>query len=215
MHPALIIVAVVALCAAGAIAFGSASWRKQTAAFRATMQAAQRPTAATAWDARAIETLPPPVQRYLRAVLPDEQAMITSVRFTQQGLFRMSETKDAWQPFHATQFVTIRPPGFDWDARIRMAPALDVHVHDAYVAGAGTLHAAVLGLVTVARMHGTPEMARGELIRYLAEAPWYPTAFLPGQDRTRGVANLPETFERGAVGGRVRRPGGWASFPAA
>jgi hypothetical protein len=54
-------------------------------------------------------------------------------------------------------------------------------VHDAYVGGQGILHAAVLGLFTVADMRGTKEMAEGELMRFLAEAAWYPTALLPGQ----------------------------------
>jgi hypothetical protein len=54
-------------------------------------------------------------------------------------------------------------------------------VHDAYVAGEGILHATLLGLVTLAELRGTPEVAQGELMRYLAEAPWYPTALLPSQ----------------------------------
>jgi Family of unknown function (DUF6920) len=54
-------------------------------------------------------------------------------------------------------------------------------VHDAYVAGEGMLHATLLGLVTLADLRGSPEMAQGELMRYLAEAPWYPTALLPSQ----------------------------------
>jgi hypothetical protein len=30
-------------------------------------------------------------------------------------------------------------------------------------------------------MRGTPEMAEGELLRWFAEAAWYPTALLPSQ----------------------------------
>ena len=62
-----------------------------------------------------------------------------------------------------------------------MAPGLNAFVHDAYVAGEGALHAEFLGLVTLADMRGTPELAQGELLRYLAEAMWYPTALLPSQ----------------------------------
>lgn len=36
-------------------------------------------------------------------------------------------------------------------------------------------------LVPFAASRGTPEGARGELIRFLAEAAWYPTALLPSQ----------------------------------
>jgi hypothetical protein len=62
-----------------------------------------------------------------------------------------------------------------------MAPGLNAFVHDAYVAGEGVLHAEFLGLVPLADLRGTPELAKGELLRYLAEAMWYPTALLPSQ----------------------------------
>ena len=75
-----------------------------------------------------------------------------------------------------------RRPGFDWDGRIGMGPGVRVFVHDAYVAGAGLVHAALLGLVPLAdspRLH--PRRLQGELLRFLAEAAWYPTALLPSQ----------------------------------
>lgn len=62
-----------------------------------------------------------------------------------------------------------------------MLPGLPVRVHDAYVSGEGILRAKVLGLFTVADLRGTREIAQGELMRYLAEAAWYPTALLPSQ----------------------------------
>ena len=62
-----------------------------------------------------------------------------------------------------------------------MAPGLVACVVDSYIAGAGMLHASVLGLFTVARAKGGAELARGELMRFLAEAAWYPTALLPSQ----------------------------------
>ncbi len=49
------------------------------------------------------------------------------------------------------------------------------------VVGEGILHAAVLGAVPVVNIRGTREVAEGELMRFLAEAAWYPTALLPSQ----------------------------------
>lgn len=46
---------------------------------------------------------------------------------------------------------------------------------------AGILHPAVLGLFTLIDMRGGEELARGELMRFFAEAAWYPTALLPSQ----------------------------------
>jgi hypothetical protein len=43
------------------------------------------------------------------------------------------------------------------------------------------LHAALLGLIDVAKLSGSGDLARGELMRFLAEAAWYPTALLPSQ----------------------------------
>jgi hypothetical protein len=42
-----------------------------------------------------------------------------------------------------------------------MMPGVPVRVHDAYIAGRGTLQAAVFGLVSVVNVHDTPELARG------------------------------------------------------
>ena len=181
MTPALILIAILALAAGIAVAMGVWRWNRSRDTFRARLASARLIPAVRVYDACEIESLPPPVQRYFRAVLRDGQAVVTSVRLSQQGLFRMNEKKDIWQLFHATQFVTTHPPGFAWDARIRMIPGVRVFVRDAYLHGAGSLHAAVFGLATVADLHDTPEMARGELLRYLAETPWYPTALLPSQ----------------------------------
>jgi hypothetical protein len=56
-----------------------------------------------------------------------------------------------------------------------------VRVHDAYIAGEGILHVAVLGLVSMVKLRGKREIAQGELMRFFAEATWYPTTLLPSQ----------------------------------
>lgn len=176
-----IIGGVMVVLAAGAVALGQWRWQLVTTALRASMRAACRPLPVSTYDPREIEALPPPVKRYFEAVLQEGQAMVASVRFSQRGQFRMDENKDIWQPFQATQFATMHPPGFDWDAQIRMAPGVDVWVRDAYALGAGSLRASILGVFTVAEQRDTVASARGELMRYFAEAVWYPTALLPSQ----------------------------------
>jgi hypothetical protein len=106
---------------------------------------------------------------------------VAAVKLSQQGQFNLSETEAKWSPFTATQLVITQRLGFDWDARIQMAPGLNVFVHDTYLLGEGNLHASLLGLFTLAKMHGTPELNQGELLRFFAEATWYPTALLPSQ----------------------------------
>ena len=164
-----------------AVLYGAARWRSGTKALRAQIEAARVHSAFARYGARELGGLPAPVQRYFRAVLKDGQPIVAAANVRHTGTFNMSETGEQWKPFTSTQRVITRRPGFDWDGRIAMAPGLAVYVHDAYVAGEGILHATLLGLVTVVHMRGTPEVAQGELMRFLAEAAWYPTALLPGQ----------------------------------
>jgi len=114
-------------------------------------------------------------------VLKDGQAIASAVKLSQQGQFNMSETEAKWSKFTATQLVITQRPGFDWDARIQMAPGVNAFVHDTYLLGEGNLQASLFGLFTVAKMYGTPESNQGELLRFFAETAWYPTALLPSQ----------------------------------
>jgi hypothetical protein len=161
--------------------YGSYQWRLSTDKLRAKLTGGRQATTPKNYDSKELEGLPDPVQRFFRVVLTDGQPIVAAVNLSQQGLFNMSETKAKWSPFTATQFVTTQRPGFDWDARIQMAPSVSAFVHDAYMLGEGSLHASLLGLFTVADVRATPEAAQGELLRFFAEMPWYPTALLPSQ----------------------------------
>jgi len=132
-------------------------------------------------DFRELEGLPTPVGRYLRLVLDEGQPMVSGVRVRHAGTFNVGETTKRWKPFVSDQLVLTRRPGFDWNATVEMMPGLSVRVHDAYAAGEGVLHACVLGLFTVVDVRGTDDVAEDELMRFFAEAAWYPTALLPSQ----------------------------------
>lgn len=169
------------ILAASAILFAAVHWRTATSRLRSRLNVAAIPLSPAIYNAHEIELLPPPVRRYFQAVLTDGQAIVSAAMFTQSGRFNSGEGQARWSRFAATQIAVTQRPGFDWDACISMAPGLRVLVHDAYVAGEGLLHAAVYGLIDVAKVQGTPELAHGELMRFLAEAAWYPTALLPSQ----------------------------------
>jgi hypothetical protein len=97
------------------------------------------------------------------------------------GTFNLSATGDQWVPFTSRQRVTTRRPGFLWDAQMALLPGLTVRVIDSYIVGNGLLKASAQGLFTMADMQGGEDMARGEFMRWFAEAVWYPTALLPSQ----------------------------------
>jgi hypothetical protein len=161
--------------------YGKYQWQLSTDKLRTKLTDGQQAITLKTYDSKELEGLPDPVQRYFQTVLKEGQPIVAAVNLTQQGLFNMSEAKAKWSPFTATQFVTTQRPGFDWDARIQMSPGVSAFVHDAYMLGEGSLHASLLGLFTVADVRDTPQAAQGELLRFFAEMPWYPTALLPSQ----------------------------------
>ena len=164
-----------------ALLHGARRWSAGTQDLRARLDAARVPVRPQIVDFRELEGLPAPVQRYFRAVLQEGQPLVAGVRLQHMGTFNIDETAEQWKPFTSDQKVVTRRPGFDWDARIFMMPGLPVRVHDAFVAGEGLLHASFFGLFTMADLRGTEDLAKGELMRYFAEAAWYPTALLPSQ----------------------------------
>jgi hypothetical protein len=128
-----------------------------------------------------LQELPEPVQRYLAHVLTEGQPYVRTVRLQQSGEFRLGDATAPWKPFSAVQHFTLDPPGFVWDARIEMGPLVPVRVVDMYKAGEGALRAKILSTVSVVDAEPSPEMNSGELMRYLAESVWFPTALLPGE----------------------------------
>ncbi len=177
----LVVFGVLILILAAAVLYGAYRWQSSTKKLHATMEGARVPITPKPYDLRGLEGLPPPVQRYFRAVLKEGQPLVAAVSVEHAGTFNMSETGEQWKPFESSQRVVTRRPGFVWDARIRMVPGMPVHVHDAYVGGEGVLTAKLFGLLTVMKQPNTPELAQGELMRFFAEAAWYPTALLPSQ----------------------------------
>jgi hypothetical protein len=178
----IVIITVSIIVLFGLVSFyGSYQWRLSTDKLRAKLTGGRQVSTPKNYDLKELEGLPDPVQRFFRVVLKEGQPIVAAVNLTQQGVFNMSETEAKWSPFTATQIVTTQRPGFDWDARIQMAPSVSAFVHDAYVWGAGSLHVSLLGLFTVADVRDTPQAAQGELLRFFAEMPWYPTALLPSQ----------------------------------
>lgn len=124
------------------------------------------------------ESLPPLLQKYLQQVLvrkPSSQY----VRFTQLGDFRM-KPQDKMSKFSAEQLVSVISPMFSWVANMRMG-GLPVTVCDRLIAGQGELQARMFASVPLARGSGE-SFLRGELLRYLAELPWYPMAILGQPD---------------------------------
>jgi hypothetical protein len=168
VYALLAVVAVVIV----SIAIGAWKWEQATRALIDEMRGGDRP----APPPRSMESLPEPVARYFDNVFTGEPPAARYARLTQIGEFAMPA---GWRPFQATQHVDLTRPGFVWDARIDMAPLVPVRVRDAYVRGRGSMRAKISSVVTVMDARDEPELASGALLRYLAEAAWFPIALLP------------------------------------
>lgn len=171
----------VLLVAAAAWAWGTWRWQRDTEALRSALDAQREPLRVTRFHRSELAGLPAPVQRYFQRALKDEAPIIAAARFAHQGTFNMGATTARWSPFTSQQIVIAKRPGFDWHGRISAGYGLFARVHDAYVGGNGLLVAKLMGVVPLAELRDTPEMAQGEFMRWLAEACWYPTALLPSQ----------------------------------
>ena len=145
--------------------------------------------------------LPEPVADYFDTVLEDERP-IGRVRLSQVGKLRTGDASSPWRPFTATHHVTTNPPGFLWDARVEFVPFVPVRVRDTYCGGDGAGEVALFGLLSLGASEASPELNEAELMRYLAEAVWYPTALRPetGVEWTAVDAETAEaTLEHGGA----------------
>ena len=118
--------------------------------------------------------LPAPVQRYFRHVLRDGQPYLRGLRLLHTGQFKTDLKKD-WIVIEGEQYITADPPGFIWQGTTRQFTA-----RDEFVAGRGRLAVRLLGAVPIAGGTG-PTYDQGELLRWLVESTWLPTALLPGE----------------------------------
>jgi hypothetical protein len=128
-----------------------------------------------------LEGLPDPVRAYFENTLQEGQPYIDSVRLKQNGKLRLGGASSPWRPFTATQHVTVGPPGFFWDASITLVPFVSLRIRDLFRDGDGSAEVSLFGIIPLDRGEPSQELNEAELVRYLAEATWYPTALLPSE----------------------------------
>lgn len=154
-------------------------WHARSEGLLTELEASARGIGPEAYRLEELDGLPAPVRAYFARVLEPGQPAVISARISHSGTFNMGTDEPQWRPFSSTQDVVVNGPGFLWNADVRMAPGMSARVHDAYVDGSAVLTARLFGLITVMEAPDSPHLAQGELVRFLAEAPWYPTALLP------------------------------------
>lgn len=159
---------------------GTITWRRWVNHLLEQMSADShsRPALTARFFTEQIAELPAPVKKYFAFALSPGQPLVVTAQTTSRGEFRM-RPRGRWHSFSATQYYSVAPRAFLWDAAINLAPLVEVQVTDRYQNGEGAIYARAAAVVPVVDEHGTPELASGELLRYLAEAVVMPTALLP------------------------------------
>jgi len=126
-----------------------------------------------------LDPLPPIVQRYLRMALPHGIPESSEITLTQRGAMRLKEGSLHWLPFSASERLGVNPPGFVWRARFRFGPLITATVVDQYLDGIGSINARLWGVIPLVHPQPDQHLNEGALLRYLAEATWFPVALLP------------------------------------
>lgn len=103
------------------------------------------------------------------------QPSARKVELTEAGRMRQ-DGGSRWMDFDARQTISTVDCTFSRSARSRFARAIEIR--DALAPKGGELRIRALGLILVASVRPSPELTRGELIRYLAEIPWAPQAIV-------------------------------------
>ena len=116
--------------------------------------------------------LPVPVQLYFRHILKDGQPYINYARLKHHGRFKTAFDAN-WKRILGEEYFTAHKPGFIWKGKMGHFTAID-----SFINAEGSLKIYLLSVFRMANGHGT-KFSQGELLRWLGESVWFPTALLP------------------------------------
>ena len=125
------------------------------------------------YTSKQIKDHPIPVQRYFKYSLKENQPYVSYVRLQHGGEFKASKN---WVSIKGEEYFTVKKPGFVWSGKVPLFSAKDV-----YIDGTGNLKVKLLSLIKIVDAKGR-ETNQGELLRWLGEAPLFPTALLPSEN---------------------------------
>ncbi|MCB9597708.1 MAG: hypothetical protein H6719_33635 [Sandaracinaceae bacterium] len=123
--------------------------------------------------------VPEPLRRFAERSASSMPADPRRALFEQTGEMRL-QPDGRWMTFTAEQWASLTDVAFCWHARVKMAPLVTAVVEDAFEDGHGHLDVKIWGGLRVSHGEG-PEIDRGEVQRYLAELPFFPSAMLTNE----------------------------------
>ncbi|MGP6189324.1 MAG: DUF6920 family protein [Vulcanimicrobiaceae bacterium] len=161
-------------------ALGAQRWKRETGESVARLRRSESRESEPAYSRDDLTGLPEPVVRYFQFALLPGQSRIRRAQLRHAGELRENAAA-AWMRFTSVEHLSVRPPGFVWDANVD-APLFRLRVRDSYFDAGGASVAKLGGLITVAEIGPSPQLASASLARYLAESAWLPTALLPSKN---------------------------------
>ena len=123
-----------------------------------------------------LQGLPEPVRRYLTYSGVIGKPIVQTARIRQAGMLRTGK-EQPWMDFSASEYFSVDPPGFVWDAIIKKGPFPLLLIRDMYRSGQGGMLAKLGGVYPLFDTR-TQEITQGALVRYLAEMVLFPSSFL-------------------------------------
>ncbi len=119
-----------------------------------------------------VSGLPTPVRNYFIHVLKEGQPPISFARVKHTGRFRIA-LNSKWTPITGEEYFTIAKPGLLWKGKTKKFTAVD-----AFLWGKGSLSVYLFGFIRISHGSGC-KFSQSELLRWLGESVWFPTALLP------------------------------------
>ena len=125
-----------------------------------------------------LKGLPEPVQKYFKFSLEEGQQYVNYVKLKHTGDFRQYENQK-WMPIVGEEYFTTATPGFIWIGKISLLPLVWITGIDKYLEGKGIFQIKIWSIITISDAPRGKKLDESELLRWLAEAPLFPTALLP------------------------------------
>jgi len=164
------------------LSVGDAMFTRQIEADIERLFAVSKNISDTVFTYKQISGLPEPVQRYFRYSIGEEgKQYLSYVKLKHDGAFRQNEGQE-WMNIEGREYFTTERPGFVWTGKISPFPLLWLTGIDTYIEGKANFQIKLLSLVSIADERNSKELDESELQRWLAEAPWFPTALLPNKN---------------------------------
>ena len=89
-------------------------------------------------------------------------------------------------PTPRDEYFTVGEPGFAWQATVRLAPLLWIEACDRLIEGRGNMLIKFCSMFTLVNASGR-ELDQGALLRWLAEAVWFPIGYVGDRIRWESI----------------------------